>query len=252
MDVVKVSEWQQYRWLRHGFSTRAGGFSTIYGPSELNLGMTKDDDPELVRANRARLVEEAGVGGLVTLRQVHSDEVLVARAAGPAGDGDGLMTDEAGLTLGIQTADCVPVLVADVRRRRVAAFHAGWRGTVSGIVESGVEKLRREFGSAAEDLVGAVGPAIGACCYTVGDEVRGAFGERFSCAEELFAQREGGLHLDLAEANRRQLMAAGVDRVTVVGECTACARVGERRKYFSHRAEKGFTGRMMSVIGMTA
>ena len=101
-------------------------------------------------------------------------------------EGDGLMTDVPGVLLGVGTADCVPVLVVDVEKRVVAAFHAGWRGTVARIVERGVAMMRREYGSRVEDLVAAVGPSIGACCYTVGEEVRSEFGGQFGYAEELF------------------------------------------------------------------
>ena len=261
IEVVRVAEWAQYEWLRHGFSTRAGGLSTVYSPGDLNLGFTKDDDPEPVAGNRERLVRAvAGEGAveLVTLRQVHGTFV---RAVGAGEEGlrtddgravveaDGLMTADAGVMLGIQVADCVPVLVADTRQRVVAGFHAGWRGTAAGIVALGVGKMMEEFGCAAEDMVGAVGPSIGGCCYTVGEEVRAAFAARFGYAGDLFSE---GLRLILWEANRRQLAGAGVraDRVTVVGECTACARVDGRRKYFSHRAEKRFTGRAMGMIGV--
>jgi YfiH family protein len=147
------------------------------------------------------------------------------------------------LTLAILVADCVPVLVADVRRRVVGAFHAGWRGTAAGIVEVGIGKMVEELGARSEDMVAAIGPSIGPCCYEVGDEVREAFG-RFG--EGLFR----GRNVDLWEANRRQLVGAGLspERVTVMGECSACARENGKRKYFSHRAECGFTGRMMGAI----
>jgi hypothetical protein len=155
--------------------------------------------------------------------------------------------------LGVQTADCVPVLIADVNKRVVAAIHAGWRGTVARIVEHGIATMREVYGSRPEDMVAAVGPSIGACCYAVGDEVRSNFGAQFKYAEALFRTTEGGqMHLDLWEANRRQLLDAGVPEagITVMGECTACAVAQQERKYFSHRAEHGFTGRMMSVIGV--
>ncbi len=238
-QVVKIAEWAVYPWLRHGFSTRTGGVSEVYGPKELNLGLTKDDDEAAVWRNRELVVEAVGgEGPLVTVRQVHGVEVLVA-GEGPL-VGDGLMTGDRGLVLGMMTADCVPVLVADVKKRVVAAFHAGWRGTAGGIVELGIGRMREEFGCEVEDLVAAVGPSIGVCCYKVGEELKEIF------AEELFR----GDFLDLWEANRRQLLGAGVKSVSVVGECTACARVEGRRKYFSHRAENGFTGRQMGVIGM--
>jgi len=192
--------------------------------------------------------------------------------------GDALMTRQRGLLLGIQTADCVPVLIADTKTRAVAAFHAGWRGTLARIVERGVGTMRLEFGSQPKNLIAAIGPAIGACCYSVGEEVRHEFESQFAYAPELFSEvydsdpvrdkypmlfltaRAPGhsnigpqIHLDLHEANRRQLLDAGVSAkaITVVGECTACARLRDgRRKYFSHRAEHGFTGRMLSAIGV--
>jgi YfiH family protein len=272
--VVQAASWNSYSWLRHGFSTRDGGVSSIYGKSSLNLGWTKEDDPASVAENRQRFLCECWADAhdeadfqMVTLKQVHSGLVLPIRqedgiwegklqtAEGKAVlEGDGLMTDVPGVMLGIQTADCVPVLVADVEKRVIAAFHAGWRGTVARIVERGIGQMQLEYGSHPEDLVAAIGPSIGACCYAVGEEVWSGFGAQFGYAEELFRTKdEGKMHLDLWEANRRQLLDAGLpaERITVIGECTACAR-NERgeRKYFSHRAEHGFTGRMMSAVGV--
>jgi YfiH family protein len=246
----------------------------------LNLGFTAADDRETVARNR-QLLAEAVTGNpatpLVTLRQIHSS-VLVIGAAGSASrqspsKGDGLMTDEPGLLLGIQTADCIPVLVADRKRRAVAAFHAGWRGTVKRIVEAGVGRMRLEYGSQPEDLIAAIGPGVGACCYAVGDEVLSGFESQFTYASELFhevydsdpvrtkypmlflTQRAPGhsdigpsLHVDLVEANRRQLLAAGLKprAIHFTGGCTVC----HRELFFSHRAAQGHAGRMMSVIGI--
>jgi YfiH family protein len=277
MQPIPVPGWNRFPWLRHGFSTRPGGLSTVYGPGDLNLGLTQEDEPATVRANRGLLLDALDAAipaaltpenwqstgncppNLATLRQIHSARVLTVSQPGPAGEGDGLLTAIPGLALGILTADCTPVLIADTRRRVVAAFHAGWRGTVAAIVEQGVAALYRDFGSASEDLVAAVGPAIGACCYTVGEEVHSAFTDRFGYAPLLFRQRPDGLHLDLAEANRRQLLSCGVpaENITLTGECTACARLPSQdtaqpgqRTFFSHRAEHGFTGRMMSIIAI--
>lgn len=283
-------------WLWHGFSTRRGGVSRCYcaedAPGELNLGFTAQDEAERVAVNR-RLLAEAITGSaetpLVTLRQFHSNVLVVtsqasdARPGAPAsarcGTGakgpkaDGLMTDEPGLLLGIQTADCIPVLVADRKRRAIAAFHAGWRGTAKRIVEAGIGRMRLEFGSRPEDLTAAIGPGIGACCYSVGDEVMSEFESQFAYAEELFCevdsadevrnkypmlfltQRAPGhspmgpfLHVDLVEANRRQLLDAGLraGAIHVVGGCTSC----DRELFFSHRASQGRAGRMLSVIGI--
>lgn len=267
IHVVRVASWAGFGWLRHGFSSRAGGGSLVYSKDEtreLNLGFTKDDSEQTVASNRAAfLYAVAGneADQMVTVRQVHGTDVKLV-TAGETGlrtdDGggivqaDGLMTAASGVMLAIQVADCVPVLVADVRRRVVAGFHAGWRGTAAGIVEQGIARMVADLGCDPADMIGAVGPSIGACCYTVGDEVRSTFGERVRYAAELFSDRTDGMHVDLAEANRRQLVGAGLkaDAVTVLGECTACARVDGRRKYFSHRAEQGFTGRAMGLIGV--
>jgi YfiH family protein len=283
IEVVRAAEWLAWPWLVHGFSTRTGGVTAAYRPGqrtgELNLGFSASDSRENVIENRRRLLAAFGEPSaeLITLKQIHSSLV---RHVGhedlrrtEAWKGDGFMTDAPGVLLAIQTADCIPVLVADVRRKAVAAFHAGWRGTLKRIVENGVGRMRVEFRSRPEDLIAAIGPGIGACCYAVGEEVRSEFGSQFAYAPELFVEvsdsdpvrekypllfltaRAPGhsnlgpsLHLDLIEANRRQLMDAGLraEAITVVGDCTRC----QNNRYFSYRAEQGFTGRMLSVVGI--
>ena len=207
------------------------------------------------------------------LKQIHSAVVHAVSAPHESLAGDGLITDTPGLLLAIKTADCLPVLVADVKRRVVGAFHAGWRGTVARIVEKGVGEMRKQFGSRPADIRAAIGPCIRRCCYQVGPEVRAGFDSQFSDSGGLFEEvfdanaihvrypmlfltaRAPGhsdlgpeLHLDLVEANRRQLVAAGLSaaHIAVVGGCTAC----DTKRFFSHRAEFGKTGRMMAVIGI--
>jgi len=284
VEWLPVPDWKKAGWLWHGFSTRRGGLSRVYcadgAPGELNLGFTADDDRETVLQNR-RLLAEAVTGNpatpLVALKQIHSNLVLLAGDADANREqphrADGLITDKPGLLLGIQTADCIPVLVADRKRRVVAAFHAGWRGTVQRIVEAGVGRMRFEFGCQPEDMVAAIGPGIGPCCFAVGEEVLSSFESQFTYARELFCdvydsdairkkypmlfltQCAPGhspigpsLHLNLAEANRRQLLAAGLNprSIQMVGGCTSC----QRELFFSHRGSQGHAGRMMSVIGI--
>jgi polyphenol oxidase len=294
VEFLQVSGWERAErarsrksaWLLHGFSTRRGGLSRAYcaedAPGELNLGFTKEDAREAVVQNR-RLLAEAITGSpdfpIVTLRQFHSNAVVVVSPADtdrPAPrKADGLMTADPGLLLAVQTADCIPILVADRRRRAVAAFHAGWRGTVKRIVECGIGRMRMEFGSRPEDLIAAVGPGVGVCCYSVGEEVRSSFESQFAYAGELFrdvsdsdpirtrypmlflTQRAPGhspigpsLHLNLVEANRRQLLDAGLKTtaISLVGGCTSC----HTDLFFSHRASRGHAGRMFSVIGIRA
>jgi YfiH family protein len=263
--VIQVGAWDEFPWLRAGFSTRLGGLSNAYGPGELNLGWTPEDPPETVAANRKLFVDhvvaDSSAAELVTVRQVHGNAVRLVQRGGPLAtpegkailEGDGLITAERGLLLGVQTADCTPVLIADTRTHAVGAFHAGWRGTVARIVEHGVAAMAKEFGSRPEDMVAAIGPAIRQCCFAVGEDVRERFQAEFAYAPELFTRMDHQLCADLHAANRRQLLDAGLapGAITVIAECSSCARTEHGgRKYFSHRAEKGFTGRMMSVIGM--
>lgn len=273
LHIVRIPEWKKYEWLRHGFSTRANGVSRVYGGSTLNLGWTKEDDPTAVAENRRRFVH--AIDGdhtpfaLVTLRQVHSATVHVVKEEDGALEGklqsvegkavlegDGLMTSQPEILLAVGTADCVPVLVVDVAKRVVAAFHAGWRGTAAQIVERGIATMLHEYGSRTEDLVAAIGPCIGPCCYTVGEEVRQSFEERFRYAKDLFnGPSASPVLLNLWEANRRQLLESGVkdSQISVVGECTACTRDERGQlRYFSHRGEHGVAGRMLNVVGLVS
>ncbi len=264
-------------WLVHGFSTRVGGFSKLYGGAALNLGFTHDDSRETVERNRAAFFRKLGVDAWekVWLSQIHSDLIWpVERVPEHTLSGDGLITATPGLLLVIRTADCLPVLLVDPKRHAVGAFHAGWRGTLQRVAEKGVGEMRRCFGSHPEDLQAAIGPGIHACCYQVGEEVREQFAAQFPYWKELFTETQesdpvrekypllfltarppGHSHellprritLDLVEANRRQLMAAGVLEKNIWASplCTAC----RTDLLFSYRAEK-VTGRMMAVVGI--
>ena len=241
-------------WLHHGFSTRPDGTSTVYGqPDDLNLGFTKEDAPASVEANRSLFLERIAPGQawpLRTTRQIHSDLTLSVSASGTLLDpADGLSTALPGVFLAMLTADCVPVLLVDPTHRAVAVFHAGWRGTVSAIVEKGVQHMRDTYGSLPEDLLAAIGPSIGPCCYVVGEEVHTLFHTAFPYAPDLFRNN----YLDLWQSNRRQLESAGVPatQIEALAQCTACARTPDnRRKFFSYRTEEGVTGRMMTAVAI--
>jgi YfiH family protein len=267
-------------WLVHGFSTRVGGFSHAYGGRSLNLGFTKQDSISAVERNRAAFLRQLGANNgkkpwpLVTLRQVHSDLIhSVAELPMEPLVGDGLITRMPGILLGIQTADCLPVILVDTEQKAVGVFHAGWRGTVKRIVEKGVGEMRRCFGTLPKNIKAAIGPGINACCYDVGAEVRLQFESQFAYAEDLFREAKESdpvrekypllfltarapghselptkIFLDLVEANRHQLMDVGIPprNISASTQCTAC----NPDLLFSYRAEKGITGRMMGVAGV--
>jgi len=295
LEVLTQPQWNQQDWLVHGFSSRTGGVSTIYSQNtenssgELNLSWTQDDDYKAVMENRRRFVQAVTGSAkaaknyqLITLRQSHSgiirnldliDKNMVSDGRAVL-HGDGMMTSRPGLLLGIQTADCVPVLIYDAKKRVIASFHAGWRGTLARIVERGVGLMRLTYNSRPADLHATIGPSIGVCCYAVSEDLRIEFDSQFTYASELFCevydsdpirekypmlfltQRAPGhsnigpqIHLDLWEANRRQLLAAGIKNknISVLAHCTSC----NPKKFFSHRRDHGFTGRMVNLIGLS-
>ena len=285
LNVLQTRHLSTLPWLVHGFSTRVGGFSRAYGKADLNLGFTNDDSRATVERNRENFLRAAGAVGaplksrnalwpLITLRQIHSDVIRSVDSVPQEHlTGDGLITATPGLLLAIQTADCLPVILVDSKRHAVGVFHAGWRGTVKRIVEKGVGEMFRCFGAQARDIKAAIGPGVQSCCYEVGEQVRTKFESQFAYAAKLFREvkdsdpvrekypllfltaRAPGhgelppkLFLDLVEANRQQLLAAGVPKRNIESSplCTNC----HPELLFSYRAEKGKTGRMMGIAGI--
>jgi len=279
LTVLRAETVTRIPWLIRGFSTRLGGFSRVYGGRALNLGFTKEDSHSAVERNRTAFLQQLGAATgkkpwpLVTVRQIHSDLIhCVNEVPRDTLVGDGLITRMPGILLAIQTADCLPVILVDTKQRAVGVFHAGWRGTVKRIVEKGVGEMRRYFGTLPKNLKVAIGPGVHACCYEVGTEVRQQFESQFAYTGSLFRETKESdpvrekypllfltarapghselptkLFLDLVEANRRQLIDAGVSPRNIKAStlCTAC----RPDMLFSYRAEKGVTGRMMAVAG---
>ena len=283
----------QHDGLLHGFSTRQGGFSRVFRPGlpvgfgDLNLGYTKQDNPELVRKNRAAFLKALGAGAMQRfglLQQKHTPVVRILNRMDDAAPdflepatlrGDALVTNVPGVLLTVQAADCTPVLLFDPVQRAIAAIHAGWRGTLARIVERTVGSMRLRYGTRPADLLAVIGPSVGPDSYAVGEEVRHDFESQFAYAPQLFREvyesdpirdkypllfltaRAPGhspigpqLHLDLWQANRLQLRDAGLpdEHIHVMGDDTAA----DTGRFFSYRAEEGFTGRMMAAIGLTA
>ncbi|MBX7251363.1 MAG: peptidoglycan editing factor PgeF [Candidatus Promineofilum sp.] len=236
----------------HAVFSRQGGVSV--GPfASLNLSLSVPDERASVYANRRRAY---GLFGRDTDTVVHAHLVhgaTVARVT-TANNGtwvehvDGLITDQPGCVLGMNYADCAPIFLYDPRRHAIGLGHAGWRGTVVDLPGAMVRAMTAHFGSDPADLVAAIGPCIGPCCYEVGVDVIDAVRAAFAGAETLLpsAGRAGGRHFDLPEANRRNLLNAGVRAVELSEYCTAC----RTDLFFSHRAERGRTGRFGTVFAL--
>ncbi len=187
-----------------------------------------------------RLSDVPGLyGTLATLKQIHSSECVAADGrTGVLGQGDALLENHPGSVVAVRTADCIPILLVDPRNRAVAEVHAGWRGTAGQIARRAVEAMHERFGTAPSDLHAAIGPGIGKCCYEVGPEVAAQFGE------------QGRAHIDLAAANRDQLLRCGVTpgRIYASNLCTMC----RAEEFHSFRRDKEAAGRMHSFAGIRA
>ena len=271
--VLQVAAFQKIPWLVHGFSTRPGGVSDLDGQKVLNLGAVEWDSRANVEENKRRFQTAIGADDFtfVSLHQIHSD-VVRSLDTPPAKQckGDAIATGTPGLLLGVRTADCAPVLVVDPKKRVVAAIHAGWRGTLQRIVAKSIGQMQMEFGCNPKDLVAAIGPTIGGCCYEVGTEVASQFAATFPNAGEFFDELRTGdepnplqwlnmmppghqpppknVILNLPKANKLQLLEGGIPEknIHVTNLCTSC----DVSQLFSYRKERDRSGRLLSVIGI--
>lgn len=241
-----------------GFSTRLGGVSP-FPENDLNLAGFDEDSTENINENRRRFLSLfAGDWTLATCWQVHGTNIRVVlerdppNARGNDERCDALATNLARVFVGVKTADCVPILLADPHTGACAAVHAGWRGTSNSIVAVALARMSEEYGTRAGDVVAAIGPAALACCYEVGAEVFEVFKTNFPAyADELFTPtRDGHALINLHAANRRQLIDTGVAGKNIYAAplCTMC----RTDLFFSYRREKkinGRTGRLLGVVG---
>jgi YfiH family protein len=230
----------------HGFSTRLGGVSAGRYAT-LNVGGKWGDEAANVDENRRLLARDGGFdpAQLATVHQVHGNACVRANGKGAlllaAIDADALVASEPGRAVGVYTADCVPILFSD-GEGRVAAAHAGWRGTVADVVGATVEQLIAE-GARREEIHAALGPSIGPCCFEVGEEVAA----QFAAIEGAVIRKSGAKpHVDLWRANSHFLVAAGlkVDQLDVSPPCTMC----DRERFFSFRRDGAHIGQMLSFI----
>lgn len=230
---------------KHCFTTRIGGVSEGYLAST-NLSFSRECEQN-VRENFRRIKDAVGfTGGFALTKQEHTDIVKVCDSVGdfsiPTDAVDGLVTNKQGICLTVYIADCVPVLIADPKTRTVAAVHSGWRGTAKKITENALRLMSQKFGTDPKDVIAAIGPCIGKCCYEVGADVFEDFG-----VPEYFTEKTGGKYmLDLNLANTDVLRQCGVPHrnIFVSGECTFC----KSDVYYSHRATKGKRGNLAAMI----
>ncbi|HEV2237023.1 MAG TPA: peptidoglycan editing factor PgeF [Ktedonobacterales bacterium] len=249
--------------LAHGVFTRRGGVSAA--PYDgLNASASTGDQPAAVQQNKARIAAALGLP-LTGARCVHAATVIEVRPEGADDawrarlrfrEADAMMTDVPGFALFWSFGDCAPIVLYDPAHRAIALVHAGWRGTARAIARQAVRAMRARYGTRPGDLLAGVGPAIGSCCYEVSAAVRDQFRAMPEAWEAAaFAERANGdgaprLYLDVRESNERQLLAAGLapEHVETSGFCTGC----RTDLFFSHRMERGGTGRFGVGVGLVA
>lgn len=249
----------------HAFSTRKGGISSLEHTKSLNLAFGRGDSDEIVLKNLEMFSDAVGIDphSVISVPQIHSDIIhKVGRADAGEGyyqrvkirEGDGYITNERGITLGIKAADCVPILFEAEKLGEVVAVgavHAGWRGSVAGIAAKCVSMLCGEYGVAPRDVRAVIGPCIHKCCYEVGEDLREAVKQQLgSDAADLFvsprADVENKYFCDLVGLNRHLLLESGIlsENLEVIDLCTCC----HPELFFSHRFSKGNRGTMLNVI----
>lgn len=238
----------------HGFTTRHEGVSRPPYNS-LNLGTNTLDVHHNVEGNRSILARAFGgtVENLVTVKQVHGVDLLVIDSPNPDYshflklEADGIITNQPGVMIGVCVADCVPILLLDPKNKVAAALHAGWKGTAGRICRKGIDAMRDMFGCKPSDILAAIGPAIGPCCYEVDAPVMEEF-KRNGLGFDAFAVPRGEIKwgLDLTAANQVQLLEAGIPsrNIELAATCVSC----EKNLYFSYRRDKGESGRQMGFI----
>lgn len=251
----------------HAFSTREGGVSTLEHTKSLNLAFGRGDSDEVVLKNLEIFAEAVGIDphGIISVPQIHSDIIYkVGRSDAGEGyykranirEGDGYITDEKGITLGVKAADCVPILFEAEKGGKVVAVgavHAGWRGSVAGIAAKCVRMLCEEYGVAPKDIRAAIGPCIHKCCYEVGQDLREAVENRLGGeVADLFVVPstcvEDKYFCDLVGLNRHLLLDAGIipENLEIIDLCTCC----HPNLFFSHRFSKGKRGTMLNIISL--
>ena len=246
LQILRPSIFDGLAGLVAGQSTRRGGVSASTYDS-LNLGSSTDDDLSNVTENKKRFCESLGftVEQVVRSHQIHSDQILIASQGGSYEGYDALVTQEPNLLLVVSTADCVPILLYDPINEVCAAIHAGWKGTVLKIVSKTVAMMEQHFGSIPANMKAYIGACIDHCHFEVGPEVLEKFETKYISKID---EKSGKGYVDLKASNQAQLLAAGLTSSNI--ETSPYCTFDDAHRFFSHRRDRGKTGRMWSVIGI--
>jgi polyphenol oxidase len=240
--------------VNHAVFTRRGGVSPEPWHS-LNLGGSVGDEPSRVAENRVRVFNSMGCdpASIHDVWLIHGTDIIYADAPRPLDSpcprADIIFTDKPNVSLFMRFGDCVPILLHDPRKKVIGIAHAGWMGTIRGVVGAAIKGMQSHYGSDPKNIVAGIGPSIGVDHYEVGVDVISQFQQRYGQdAEKVLQTRNGSTYLDLWMSNAIQLKNAGVEQVQVSGVCTAC----HLDDWFSHRAEKGKTGRFGALMSLQA
>jgi YfiH family protein len=238
--------------VKQGVFTRRGGVSLAPWHS-LNLGGAVGDDPANVAENRKRVFHTMGCdpASIHDVWLVHSTDIVYADSPrqldGPPLKADIIFTDKPEVSLFMRFGDCVPILLHDLKKKVIGIAHAGWMGTLRGVVGAAVRGMESRYGSNPKDIIAGIGPSIGVDHYEVGADVISQFQEKYARdMDQIVQSKNGSTFLDLWAANAIQLKSAGVEQVQVSGLCTAC----HLDDWYSHRAEKGKTGRFGALMAL--
>ena len=243
--VINFDIFREYSRLKAVVSTRQTGLSSgAFG--SLNMGYNTEDCDSKVAANRRRFCNSIGIPmeSLAWVQQIHGSDIAQVDTFGEIGKFDGLISGEGGIFLTITTADCIPIFLYNKYTDTLALLHAGWRGIAKGIIPSGVEMLCGKSNSEPDGIIAALGPHIRSCCYSVSDDVADRFSSTF-----ISKGKKGKWYLDLTACTVTAMRQSGVriSNIEHQGYCTSC----EEEYYYSHRRDRGITGRMMALFGKT-
>ena len=253
LDFLQAPNLKDIPKLKHGFTTRMGGVSAD-SFSSLNLGWATGDDDDLVSENYDRLAQFLGATQeqIVGVRQTHSSTVVKVnqrddREVISNQSADVLITDQPALFLSVRVADCLPILLVDPHHHAAAAVHAGWRGTLAKVLPQAIAAMTREFSTQPSELLVAIGPGIGICCFEVAAGVASLFVQNLDLSEAEIREKDASAFLDLSAINARLATREGVrtDRIWKASLCTRC----DAKRFYSYRRDGKRSGRQIGVIG---